>query len=131
PWLERVLRRTPQDHDANQAMATALRRLNRDAEAETYEPRKNEVERDLHRMDELIKASLSNPRDAARRYQAGTILLRPGQEPQTVGWLVSALVLDPGHQATKRALADCIRRLGDPQLEAAYHSILEERPPRK
>jgi tetratricopeptide (TPR) repeat protein len=131
PWLERVLRRTPRDHDANQTMATTLRRLNRDAEAETYERRKNEVERDLHRMDELIKASLSNPRDISLRYEAGTTLVRLGQDDQAIHWFVSALVLDPGHQATKRALADCIRRLGDPQLAAAYQPILEERPPRR
>jgi Flp pilus assembly protein TadD len=131
PWLERVLRRTPQDHDANQAMATALHRLSRDAEAKTYERRKNEIERELHRMDELIKSSLSNPRDVSVRYEAGTTLVRLGQDAQAVRWFVSALVLDPGHQATKNALADCIRRVGDPQLAAAYLPILEERPPRR
>ena len=46
-------------------------------------------------------------------------------------WFVSALLLDPGHAATKKALADCIQRLGDPQLAAAYQPILEERPPRR
>jgi tetratricopeptide (TPR) repeat protein len=126
PWLERAVRRTPLDRDANQTLATALRRLNRDDEAETYEQRRHEVERDLHRMDELIKASLSNPRDVALRYEAGTTLVRLGQDGPAMRWFVSALLLDPGHAATKKALADCIQRLGDSQLAAAYRPILEE-----
>jgi tetratricopeptide (TPR) repeat protein len=131
PWLERAVRRMPLDRDANQTLATALRRLNRAAEAEPYEQRKHEVERDLRRMDELIKASLSNPRDVALRYEAGTTLVRLGQDGQAMRWFVSALLLDPGHAATKKALADCIQRLGDPQLAAAYRPILEEHLPRR
>jgi tetratricopeptide (TPR) repeat protein len=131
PWLGRAVRRTPLDRDANQFMATALRRLDRAAEAEPYEQRKDEVERDLHRMDELIKASLSNPRDVAMRYEAGITLVRLGQDGPAMRWLVSALLLDPGHQATKKALADCIERLGDPQLAAAYRPILEGSLPRR
>jgi hypothetical protein len=108
-------------------MATALRLLDRAAEAEPYERRKREVERDLHRMDELIKASLANPRDVSLRYEAGATLVRLGQGGQAVRWFVSALLLDPGHQPTKKALADCIRQLGDPQLIAAYRPILGSR----
>jgi tetratricopeptide (TPR) repeat protein len=130
-WLERAVRRMPRDRDANQAMATALRRLDRAAEAEPYERRKQEVERDLRRVDELIKASLSNPRDASLRYEAGATLVRLGQDGPAMRWFVSALLLDPGHRATKKALADCIERLGDPRLAAAYRPILEEPPPRR
>jgi tetratricopeptide (TPR) repeat protein len=127
PWLERAVRQTPLDRDANQALATALRWLDRPAEAEPYERRKQEVERDLHRMDELIKASLAKPRDASLRYEAGTTLVRLGQDGEAVRWFVSALVLDPRNQATRQALAGCIDRLGDPQLAGAYRPILEER----
>jgi tetratricopeptide (TPR) repeat protein len=131
PWLERAVGRTPLDRDANQAMATVLRRLNRAADAEKYERQKQEVERDLHRMDDLIKASLANPRDVSVRYEAGTTLVRLGQDGQAMRWFVSALLLDPNHQATKKALARCIEQLGDPKLAAAYRPILEEHPPRR
>lgn len=126
PWLERAVRRTPFDRDANQALATALRQLNRAAEAEPYERRRREVERDLQRMDELIEASLANPRDVSLRYEAGTTLVRLGQDGEALRWFVSALLLDPGHQATRKALAGCIDRLGDPRLTAAYRPILKE-----
>jgi tetratricopeptide (TPR) repeat protein len=131
PWLERAVRRMPLDRDANQALATALRWLGRGAEAEPYERRKQAIDRDLRRMDELLKASLANPRDVSLRYEAGTTLVRLGQHGQAVRWFVSALMLDPGHQATKKALAGCIQRLGDPRLAAAYERILEEHPPRR
>jgi tetratricopeptide (TPR) repeat protein len=131
PWLERAVRRIPLDRDANQALAISLRRLNRAAEAEPYEQRKHEVEHHLRRMDELIKASLSNPRDVSLRYEAGTTLVRLGQDGQAIRWFVSTLLLDPRHQATKKALAGCIERLGDPKLAAAYRPILEEHLPRR
>jgi tetratricopeptide (TPR) repeat protein len=131
PCLERAVRRLPSDADANQAVATALRWLGRGAEAEAYERRKQEIDRDLRRMDELIKASLANPRDVSVRYEAGTTLVRLGQDGQAVRWFVSALLQDPGHQPTKKALAGCIQRLGDPRLAAAYRPILEEHSPRR
>jgi tetratricopeptide (TPR) repeat protein len=129
-WLKRALNRMPTDRDANLATATALRLLKRESEAEPYERRAQEIDRDLHRMDELIKASVADPRDFAPRYEAGTVLVRLGKDGEAVRWFVSALLLDPRHQATRKALADCIARLGDPQLSAAYRPILEEHPRR-
>lgn len=123
-WLRRAQAQTPQDREANQMLATALRRLMRVEEAEVYERNKKRIEADLRRMDELTREVVSHPDDVARRYEAGTILLRLGQETQALSWLVSAFLLDREHEPTKKALADCLQKLGDPKLLAYYRQVL-------
>lgn len=48
-------------------------------------------------------------------YEAGTTLLRLGRPEEAARWLASVLLLDPKHQPAKKALADCLRALGDPK----------------
>jgi tetratricopeptide (TPR) repeat protein len=125
-WLEQAERRLPQDLDTYQALATALRLLNRREEAQRYETKRQQIERDLHRMEELTKQIIQNPTEVALRSEAGTILVRLGQEQQGIRWLMSALLIDPHHEPTKKALADCLPKLGDPALVEHYRRILEE-----
>jgi tetratricopeptide (TPR) repeat protein len=128
-WLQRAEHLLPQDIDTYQSLATALRLLDRKAEAEAYETKRQQVERDLRRMDELTKEIIQRPRDAVLRYEAGTVLLRLGQEQQAARWLASALLIDPHHQLTKKALAVCLPKLGDPKLVDRYRHILQEEVP--
>src|SRR5207248_5090051 len=106
-----------------QALATTLRLLNRQEEAQRYEAKRQALEHDLRRMEDLTKEIIQRPRDAALRCEAGTILLRLGQDEQAARWLASALLIDPGHAPTKEALRACLPKLGDPKLVEHYRRL--------
>ena len=89
------------------------------------------IERDLRRLEELTKEILARPDDVALRYEAGSTLVRLGQDGQAARWFVSALLLYPRHQPTRQALAGCIQRLGDPKLADAYRALLGPSPESK
>ena len=57
--------------------------------------------------------------------------MRLGQDGKAARWFVSALLLHPRHQPTRQALADCVRRLGDPKLTDAYRALLAPSPESK
>lgn len=126
-WLQRAERLLPRDLEIYQALATALRLLNRQEEAQNYEAKRQQIERDLRRMEELTKEIIDHPKDVALRCEAGTTLLRLGQPHQAVRWLASALLIDPHHQPTKQALRACLPELGDPKLVEQYRHLLEEK----
>jgi tetratricopeptide (TPR) repeat protein len=130
-WLEKAVQRIPHDREVNLALATTLQQLRRPAEAHRYGQRHREIDRGLRRMEELTKQILARPRDVALRHEAGATLVRLGQDAQAIRWFVSALLLDPRHPPTRRALADCIARLGDPKLTAVYRPLLADPPERK
>jgi tetratricopeptide (TPR) repeat protein len=130
-WLERAGAFLPKDRDANQALAVALRWLDRAAEARAYEERRREIDEDLRRVDQLSKEILANPGDVELRYEAGATLARLGRDADAARWFVSALLLEPGHRPTRKALAECIERLGDPHLADAYRPVLADEPPER
>jgi tetratricopeptide (TPR) repeat protein len=123
-WLQRAERLLPPELETYQALATVMRLLDRNREAEIYESKRRATERDLRRMEDLTKEIIEHPRDAVLRYEAGTILLRLGQNEQAARWLASSLLIDPHHQPTKDALAACLPKLGDPRLVAEYRHLL-------
>jgi tetratricopeptide (TPR) repeat protein len=131
PWLEQAAQRIPHDREVNLALSVTLHQLGRPAEAERYQQRHREIERDLRRVEELTKEILARPEDVTLRYEAGTTLVRLGQDGQAARWFVSALLLYPRHQPTRQALADCVRRLGDPNLTDAYRALLAPSPESK
>jgi tetratricopeptide (TPR) repeat protein len=126
-WLRRAVVVAPHDRDVNQALARALRRLERLDEARVYEEVAAAAARDHKRMEEITREVTQRPGDAGLRYEAGTILARLDQPAAAAHWLLSALALDPGHAPTRRALADCLPRLGDPRLTAYCRGVLAER----
>jgi tetratricopeptide (TPR) repeat protein len=130
PWLEKAAQRIPHDREVNLALSVTLHQLGRPAEAQKYQERHREIERDLHRMEELTKEILTRPDDVALRYEAGSTLVRLGQDGQAARWFVSVLLQHPRHQPTRQALAGCIRRLGDPKLTDAYRGLLTPSPER-
>jgi tetratricopeptide (TPR) repeat protein len=126
-WLQRAERRLPPDLDTYQALTTACRLLNRVEEAQAYESKRQQLERDLRRMEELTKQIIDRPTDVALRSEAGITLLRLGQQQQGARWLMSALLLDPQNEPARKALADCLPMLGDPALVESYRRIVEQR----
>ncbi|HEV3261617.1 MAG TPA: tetratricopeptide repeat protein, partial [Gemmataceae bacterium] len=126
-WLRRAYAVAPEDAPTNKSLATALRLLEKEAEAQQYESRGQEIDKDSRRLREITKELLSHPDDVALRCEAGTIFLRLNRTGEALHWLLSALLLDPNYQPAKKPLADCLHQLGDPKLEASYRSVLAGR----
>jgi tetratricopeptide (TPR) repeat protein len=123
-WLRRAVAAAPHDRDANQALARALRRLDRLDEAMTYDEKAEAVNRDYKRMEAITKAVAENPADVGLRHEAGMILARLGQDAGAARWLISALAVDPKHPPTREALAAVAGRLGDPKLAEYARRVL-------
>jgi thioredoxin-like negative regulator of GroEL len=121
------------DVEVNHFLATALRRLNRVDEAEQFDKYKAELEKDLKRIQQLSKEIIEQPRNVSLRYEAGVIQQRLGQDQQAARWLISALLVDPTHEPTRQALAECLPKLGDTRLTEYYRQLLKQsshgRPP--
>jgi tetratricopeptide (TPR) repeat protein len=124
-WLQRARALGPPDMENCQALATTLRHLQRVDEALAYERQGQQIKKDMQRVEELIKEINTHTQDVSLRYEAGTTLVRLGREQEGARWLASVLLLDPGNQPARKALADCVEKLGDPQLAAYYRRVVE------
>jgi tetratricopeptide (TPR) repeat protein len=124
-WLRRSLAKAPHDKDANQALANALRKLGRIEEAWVYEKKAQQISQDLQRVHVLFKEVPARPKEVELRYELGTLLLGLGEQDQGIRWLVGALLLDPNHEKTKKALLESLKKLDNPQLLESYRSLLE------
>jgi Tfp pilus assembly protein PilF len=111
-WLCRAVEAAPKDRDANHLLAVCLRNQGRAAEAEPYLARVRQLESDVARAEWLAERVRQAPNDAALRCEIGMLLLRAGRDVQGVGWLRTALEADPGHAASRLALAEYQRRTG-------------------
>jgi predicted Zn-dependent protease len=120
---ERLLRRAvelaPGDHEVHYQLGLCLERAGKPDEARHHFERFKEVEADLARLDALLKAVVSRPRDPAPRREAGMICLRNGQPAEGLRWLYGALEVAPHDKATHAALADYFHGQGN--LGAAQH----------
>jgi len=125
-WFRRAESLTPMDRDICINLATALRQLGRPEEAAPYEQRRDRILKDLHRLDALVKQTLTEPVNAEPRCEAGKILLGLGQEREAVPWLASALLLDPRNTAARDALRECIQETKDPAIRASCASLLRQ-----
>jgi tetratricopeptide (TPR) repeat protein len=119
-WLKKAEAVAPHEGDILNALVLASRQLGRQAEAEAYRQRLDEVHKQTARMAEARRQIIRNPKDAGPRYEAGVLCLRLDQPQEALGWLLGVLDLDPNHQPTHQALAECYEKLGDAQ-RAAYH----------
>jgi tetratricopeptide (TPR) repeat protein len=125
PWLQRAEAQGPPDQETLQALATVLRHLGRPQESQAYERRGEQLKKDLQRMDALTKEIIAHPQQASLRYEAGVTLLRLGRGPEAGRWLASVLLLEPNHEAAKKALADYVQTLRDPRRAAASGHVGE------
>jgi tetratricopeptide (TPR) repeat protein len=129
PWLSRAQTMAPYDPDANQFLATALRRLNQVDQAEKYETRKAHIVKDLKRLEQLTKEIIDQPNNSQSRYEAGLINQKLGRDQQAARLLVSALLVDPSNQDIRRALAESLPSLGDNRLTELYQHLIKYSPP--
>jgi tetratricopeptide (TPR) repeat protein len=106
-------------------MARYLLRKGQRAEADVYLKRWREVEAARDRLEVLKqqmagRLTVKDPADPALRYEAGLIALRLGRAEEGMLWWTRALIEDPNHGATHRALADYYEKAGQSDL-ASWH----------
>jgi tetratricopeptide (TPR) repeat protein len=109
----------PNNPQVNRRLAVLLRAIDQDAEAQHYEDKATMTDKTYIRLDEIIgelrkldtaKDEGAKQKSVDLRYEAGTALLRIGDEQDGVAWLVSAMQLDPLHEPSKKALKDYYSR---------------------
>jgi len=125
-WLRRAVEITPYEPEANAILGLALRRANLSEEAQQYEEKSRQILQGYKRMEQITREISRNPSNVELRREAGAILMRIGQDKQALSWLISALSLEPRHQPTRQALAECVARLGDPRLVDYGHRLVSE-----
>lgn len=124
-WLRRCLKTDPGDSVARYMLVTSLMNQNRRDEANValtqYE--KNKALQD--RVNQLLRDEAKRPsKDARAPSELGALLLDIGQERSGLYWLNQALLRDPGHLATHKALAEHFDRKGQPEKAAAHRRRL-------
>jgi predicted Zn-dependent protease len=122
-WLRQAVAQRPPEHEALYRLFQCLQRMGKQKEAAEIQATLKAIESDLTELRETIRQIATTPHDPEPRCRAGAILLRNGKDKEGLRWLASALVEDPRHSATHRALAEYYERTGDAK-RAAHHRRL-------
>jgi predicted Zn-dependent protease len=119
-WLRRALARMPHDRQTAFALYQCLAQRGQTQEAQKYLAQVEALDADRKRLAELTEQVIKAGHAPALRCELGLVCFRLGQEQDGLRWLISALVDDPTHAPTHRALADYYQRIGQAE-RAAYH----------
>jgi predicted Zn-dependent protease len=121
--LRRALERVPDQPQLNYALFQCLLQKGRREEAARYRARYEKLDADGQRFRKVAEQLRRSPQSTDLRAEAGALLVRHDQTAQGLGWLASALQLDPSHPLAHLALAEHYARQGQPDA-AAYHQRL-------
>jgi tetratricopeptide (TPR) repeat protein len=122
-WFRQAVARAPYERDTVYALYRCLVQNGKQEEADKYLARLRAIDADLERLKAVAREVVETPRDPSLRYEAGTILLRNGQDQEGLRWLTSVLHEDPRHQPTHQALADYYERVGKADLAAQHRRL--------
>ncbi|HKI34911.1 MAG TPA: tetratricopeptide repeat protein [Gemmataceae bacterium] len=104
--LRRAVELAPDEREALHALIQSLRaQEDKRRAADELEPRLRDLDDDLRRLGELLRAVDREPRDPAPRTEAARICLRHGRKDEGLRWLASVLRLDPGYAPARELLA--------------------------
>ena len=120
PDLESVVAQRPYDTLSREALGRTLSALGRADEAKVHLDFVIEAGAHIGRVDRLFRESLERPRDAALRYEIGSILFQYGSPDDAARWMRAALELQPDHAGAHRALATYSEARGD-AAGASFH----------
>ncbi len=129
PWLKRAETAQPHDPDVTQSLVHTLSQLGRDAEAEKYRARFDDLRNWSGQLDDVATRAGRDPDNVALRHEAGTLCLRLGRDAEAVRWLASALEIDPDHKPTHRALADYHEQRGSARAAESHLGVRRPLPP--
>jgi tetratricopeptide (TPR) repeat protein len=114
------------DPDGTRARLTFAGALLRIGDAEGARAQRDIAQRMAERQRRLAAVTheaLGKPDDPDLRAEAGTILLDQGFVKEGLGWLETALRIDPDHGPSHRVLADHFGATGDTQSEAHHRRL--------
>jgi tetratricopeptide (TPR) repeat protein len=130
-WARRAVKVDPADAEARFNLASSLRLQGRKQEAADALAEYKRYQKVQEQANRLLREEAKHPTsDPGAPSQIGILLLRLGQERPALHWLNQALLRDPNHRPTLRALADHYEQKGDRENAAAYRRRANE-PPRK
>jgi Flp pilus assembly protein TadD len=109
-WFRQALAQDPFDPDACHGLARSLRALGRPTEAETYDARRAQIERDLECLAQLREQMAQDPNDVDLPYQAGMVCLRNNQKAEARRWFRNVLQRQPQHEGARRGLEEAIQQ---------------------
>lgn len=119
-FFQSAVQQAPYDARAIYHLYLCLQRRGKKEEARVLASKREQIEKDMRRMDELSREVALKPHEAALRCEAGTILLRNGLKEDGRRWLLSALRENPYHVPTHTALGEYYEQEGNHSL-AAFH----------
>lgn len=120
-WAQKAIQRIPHDLTANHLMATVLYELGRAEEAEPYNRRRVELERDIRRLMEIRRTiydlehkkeddfgslTAQRSKSLALRREAAGLALRLGDLTDAATWILSVLQIDPSDPEARRLAAE-------------------------
>ena len=113
-WLRRAVAAWPDDYQSQYLLYQALSQQNKvEAAADQLKTAEAAKER-AERLGDLTSRRLyEQPMNPALHYEMGVLLLRGGHTTAAVGWLLSALSLEPNYQPAHAELAKYYASQGD------------------
>jgi tetratricopeptide (TPR) repeat protein len=104
--LRKALALEPSDRAINFLLYQCLERTSRREEARRQLDAMHALERDLKRVEQIMRDDLTKDRNDPKLYhELGTIFKRHGRPDRARFWFSYALSIDPGHQPSRQALA--------------------------
>jgi predicted Zn-dependent protease len=103
-----ALAQRPHDTTVRYHLAKALSARGREAEAKPHLDFVAEAQEPIGRLDGMVLKAVQNPRDAALRFDIGSILWKYGSPDDAVRWMRSVLELDPEHRGAHQILAEYV-----------------------
>jgi len=125
--LRKAVAGDPFDYAATYSLYMTLLLLRKEKEAKQQRVRLEQIQRDNQRLGELAAKMDDTPHDPGLDYKIGTIFLRNGRDKDGVRWLGYALLEDPHHRLSHRALAEYYERTGDKEAAERHRREAEQK----
>lgn len=119
-WLLPLAEEHPHRLQLRYSLAAALRKLDRDDEAQGHLEFADKARAAIEKINKLIDVVQQQPKDIKTRFEIGRMLLSYGPPTQALGWLHSVLEYEPYHTETHRLLADYYEQKGNRELAARH-----------
>jgi tetratricopeptide (TPR) repeat protein len=121
--LRKAKAANPHDHLADLWLELCLAQLGRKAEAMKLAEERRRFERELIRLDDLIKQVAKSPDEPKPRHEAGDVCARLGRDEEALRWWKSALNEKSDFEPAHRSLADYYEKAGKKDLAAQHRKL--------
>jgi len=126
-WLREAVAVAPLEIEGNFSLSRCLMQLGQQEESKKYRKVCDQINADASRMKVLAQLIRDAPDDPGLRCEAGILAIRHGREDIGLGWLTSALRIDPQHPGARKAYADFLARTGKPNTDDSFPGSGEDR----